>query len=136
MQGEAPNRPTLRGVGKPQVVSGRGKGVVSDEDLSLMKAVADQVSVAMVRMRDEEAEEGPAASWKYGLRKRTAELQDAYDKLMRETEELGKVETATPPGTENGRPRGNERAVSPMTLTTSSRRSLVSRNAWSKATYL
>jgi PAS domain S-box-containing protein len=64
----------------------------SDEDLSLMKAVADQVAVAMIRMRDEEALRISRDELEGRVRERTAELQQAYDKLMRESEEREKVE--------------------------------------------
>jgi PAS domain S-box-containing protein len=64
----------------------------SDEDLSLMKAVADQVAVAMIRMKDEEAVKKARDELEERVEGRTAELQQAYDKLMRETEERQQIE--------------------------------------------
>ncbi len=64
----------------------------SDEDLSLMKAVADQVAVAMTRMKDEEAVKRARDELEERVRERTAELQEAYDKLILETNEREKAE--------------------------------------------
>jgi len=65
----------------------RGRETFSDEDLSLMKAVADQVAVAMIRMKDEEAVKTARDELEGRVKDRTAELQSAYNQLMRETEE-------------------------------------------------
>jgi PAS domain S-box-containing protein len=70
----------------------RSRETFSEEDLSLMKAVADQVAVAMIRMRDEETVKKARDRLEERVMERTAELQDAYDRLMRETEEREKVE--------------------------------------------
>ena len=64
----------------------------SEEDLSLMKAVADQVAVAIIRMRDEDAVKQVRDGLEERVKERTAELQEAYDKLMHESEEREKVE--------------------------------------------
>ncbi len=55
----------------------------SDEDLSLMKAVADQVAVAMIRVRDVEAVKKVRDGLEERVKERTAELRESEEALRR-----------------------------------------------------
>lgn len=64
----------------------------TDDEINLMKTVADQVATAMERGRLYRAAEWRAEELERRVQERTAELQQAYDKLMRETREREQVE--------------------------------------------
>jgi PAS domain S-box-containing protein len=70
----------------------RSRETFSDDDLSLMRAVADQVTTAMVRMQAEEAVKTARDELEERVQQRTAELSDAYDELRAEEEERKKTE--------------------------------------------
>jgi PAS domain S-box-containing protein len=64
----------------------------SNEELSLMKTVADQVATAMERIRLLESARERADELESRVRTRTEELQQAYDKLLEETRERERAE--------------------------------------------
>jgi PAS domain S-box-containing protein len=70
----------------------RDRETFNDEDLSLMKAVADQVSVAIIRVRDVEALRRSRDELEQRVQERTTELTIAYDRLREETNERTSVE--------------------------------------------
>jgi PAS domain S-box-containing protein len=70
----------------------RNRETFSDEDLSLMRAVADQMATAMVRMKAEEAVKTALDELEERVQQRTTELSDAYDELRAEVEERKKTE--------------------------------------------
>jgi PAS domain S-box-containing protein len=55
----------------------RDRETFTEDDLSLMKAVADQVAVAMIRMKDEEASKKSRDELEVRVRERTAELRES-----------------------------------------------------------
>jgi len=72
----------------------RNRETFSEDDLSLMRAVADQVATAMVRMQAEEAVKAARDELEQRVQQRTAELSDAYDELQAEVEGRKKTEEA------------------------------------------
>jgi PAS domain S-box-containing protein len=70
----------------------RNRETFSDDDLSLMRAVADQMATAMVRMKAEEAVKTTRDELEGRVQQRTAELSDAYEELRVEAEERKKTE--------------------------------------------
>ncbi len=71
-----------------------GRETFSDEDLSLMKAVADQAAVAMVRMRDKEALRESRDNLERRVEERTAEVNQALETIRAERQRLyGVLET-------------------------------------------
>lgn len=71
----------------------RSRETFSEEDLSLMKAVTDQVAIAMERRYLLKRAEFRAEELEHNVRERTAELSSAYEALQRETEEHKRTET-------------------------------------------
>ena len=71
----------------------RTRETFSDDDLSLMKAVTDQVAVAMTRVKVEDALKTARNELEMRVTERTQELQLAYDRLMEEAGERGRLES-------------------------------------------
>jgi PAS domain S-box-containing protein len=72
----------------------RNRENFSDDDLSLMRAVADQMAIAMVRMKAEEAVKATRDELEQRVWERTAQLSEAYETLTAEVEERKKAEEA------------------------------------------
>ncbi len=62
----------------------RNRETFSDDDISLMKAVTDQVAVAMIRMKDEQALRRAHDELEQRVRQRTAELARTNEDLEQE----------------------------------------------------
>jgi signal transduction histidine kinase/ActR/RegA family two-component response regulator len=70
----------------------RSRTSFSEDDLSLMKIVADQVATAMERVRMLEITELRADELESRIQERTAQLSEAYEALQREVDERKKTE--------------------------------------------
>ena len=64
----------------------------AEDELSLMKTVSDQVAIAMERIRLLQSAEARAEELEDRVRERTSQLSDAYEKLIKETEEREQLE--------------------------------------------
>ena len=70
----------------------RSRTSFSEDDLSLMKIVADQIATAMERVRMLEITELRADELESRVQERTAQLSEAYEALQREVDERKKTE--------------------------------------------
>ncbi len=70
----------------------RNREIFSDEDLSLMKALTDQIATAIVRMKAERELKKAHEDLERRIVERTEELQQAYDRLIEETKERDRLE--------------------------------------------
>jgi len=70
----------------------RNRETFSNEDLSLMKALTDQVAMAMVRMKAEKELKKAHEDLEKRIIERTGELQEAYNRLIEGTKERDRLE--------------------------------------------
>ena len=70
----------------------KNRETFSDDDLSLMWAIADQIAMAIVRMKAEEALKIARDELELRVQERTVQLSEAYETLAAEVEERKKAE--------------------------------------------